>query len=90
LYDKNGTKLAMLLDLIMEDPKGKLKLQDWMQPHAVNLTCKLIYDKMYDVKHDLYFPSVQSITPEFIASWNIQNCKGNIRVPSFSLLFMVS
>ena len=46
----NSGKLAKLLDTIYEDKQGRQQLSDWMEPHAIDLVVKKVYDKMDVVK----------------------------------------
>jgi hypothetical protein len=47
IYDaKSNTKLRRVLDSTMNDPKGRPRMLEWMRPHALQLTCDTVYNKM--------------------------------------------
>lgn len=73
LYKSSGKALPKLLDMVMDDEKGKLKMREWMRPHALELICDTVYEEMDNVTKELYCPSLASLTPETIESWTLEN-----------------
>jgi hypothetical protein len=70
MYKDESTKLRLLIDTIMDDPKGKRKLEDLIAAHATDLTCRAVNTEMEAIKKKLNM-TVSDITPEFIAGWDI-------------------
>lgn len=73
----NSGKLAKLLDIIHEDKRGRRQLSNWMEPYAIDLVVKKVYDEMDAVKIALR-GTVDSITPEFLRNWNFISSMDNI------------
>ncbi|TFY51932.1 hypothetical protein EVG20_g10773 [Dentipellis fragilis] len=69
-YSKDCPQLDRLLDGIAVDPRGKAKLNSWMEPRAVDIISRTIDDEMQAVQNHLHLPSVNSITPAFLDEWN--------------------
>jgi hypothetical protein len=70
LYKTDALKLHVLLDHITGDPKGKRKMDEWMRPYAVDLTCEIVDSEMEVTKRELSM-GVSDVTPEFMASWSL-------------------
>ena len=69
LKGANSGKLAKLLDTIYKDKQGRQQLSDWMEPHAIDLVVKKVYDKMDVVKIALW-GTIDSITLELLKNWD--------------------
>jgi len=67
---KNRSTLLLLLDNLLDDAKGRLILEDWMEPHSTSLVCKKIHSEM-DAAKPLLRMTTKEVTPEFIAQWDI-------------------
>lgn len=72
-YKEDNPLMENLLDLMMQDPKGKAKLMAWMQPHALELMCDTVYNEMDIVKKEMFFPGVRDIPPKFFDTWTLEN-----------------
>lgn len=85
MYKDESTKLGLLINTIMGDPKGKRKLEGLMAAHATELTCRAVNAEMEDIKKKLSM-SISDITPEFITDWDIN---GNAALESTPVLLRV-
>jgi hypothetical protein len=85
LYKADASKLQVLLDNIMDDPKGKRKMDEWMRPHAVDFTCQIVDAEMEAIKKKLSM-AVSDVTPDFMASWSLN---GNHALESTPVLSRV-
>jgi hypothetical protein len=65
------SKLSDLLDSIFALPKGRDLILEWMRPHALDSICSMVASEMDAVSKELYLPSVEHITPEFISNWTL-------------------
>jgi len=70
-------KLAKFLDVIHEDKRGRQQLSDWMEPYAIDLVTKKVYDEMDVVKIALR-GTIDTITPEFLKNWDFISSMDNI------------
>jgi len=68
-------KLHQLLDTIFDDPQGSLCLLAWMEPHAIESVSHKVYSKMDNIKDEVRL-KIDSITPEFLASWDVSSTIG--------------
>ena len=67
----NRVHIHELLDTIWAHPKGKIILEDWVQPHAIDLICKSVHSEMEAAKPVLRM-NVSDVTPEFVSNWDIR------------------
>ena len=67
----NRGHIHKLLDTIWAHPKGKIILEDWVQPHAIDLVCKSVHSEMEAAKPFLRM-NVSDVTPEFVSNWDIR------------------
>lgn len=74
LYGANG-RLGELLDVVMDDPMGRKRLREWMEPHALDLTCDLVDGEM-DTASDEFRVAVSDVTPEYINAWTCNALTG--------------
>ncbi|KAN0082660.1 hypothetical protein V8E55_008455 [Tylopilus felleus] len=70
-------KLALLLDCLYEDPRGKARILAWMEPRALQSIARKVYNEMDDVKHILS-GTINTILPEFLLTWDINSTVGKI------------
>ena len=70
-------KLALLLDCLYEDPRGKAQILAWMEPRALQSIARKVYNEMDDVKHILS-GTINTILPEFLLTWDINSTVGKI------------
>jgi hypothetical protein len=86
---KSG-KLHQLLDTIFNDTRGSSCLLGWMEPHAIESVLQKVYSEMDNVKEDVRL-KIDSITPEFLASWDVGSTIGAAmanRAPTLSKLLL--
>jgi hypothetical protein len=72
LFATGDNRLADLLNLVMEDPKGKGKVVDWMRPHAVDIVCEDIDNEMKDLSAS-FSMNVADAMPEFLSNWTLKD-----------------
>jgi len=77
LTGANSGKLAKLLNIIHEDKCGRQQLSNWMEPYAIDLVVKKVYNEMDAVKIALQ-GTVDSITLEFLRNWDFISSMDNI------------
>jgi hypothetical protein len=68
--DQPHGKLALLLDCLYEDPRGKAQLLAWMEPHAFRTVARKVYTEMDDIKRALH-GTIDTVSPEFLLTWDI-------------------
>ena len=68
-------KLALLLDCLYEDPRGKARILAWMEPRALQSIARKVYNEMDDIKHILS-GTIDTILPEFLLTWGINSTVG--------------
>lgn len=73
--NQNKPMLQALLNVVLNDEKGAVTMEDWMEPHALDLVCKNIHHEM-DAAKPLLKMSVGEITPEFLSKWDINTVMG--------------
>ena len=71
---KSG-KLHWLLDTIFKDTWGSSSLLAWMEPRAIETVSQKVYNEMDNIKEDIQL-KIDSITPEFLASWDVGSTIG--------------
>ncbi|KAF9555908.1 hypothetical protein CPC08DRAFT_695029 [Agrocybe pediades] len=71
LYKPNSNKLGLILDAILANEKGKVKLYEWLLPHALDVVCKEVGKEMDATTAAERMPGLASITPEFIENWSV-------------------
>jgi hypothetical protein len=80
LYKENSTRLGDLMDVIMSDPKGKRKLEEWMELHAVDVVCRAVGQEMDAVKKDFNM-SIADVSPEYLRNWDLGANTSNEKAP---------
>jgi hypothetical protein len=65
------SKISDLLDSIFAHPKGRHLILEWMRPHALESICSVVTSEMDLVSKELYLPSVEHISPQFISNWTL-------------------
>jgi hypothetical protein len=70
-------KLVKLLDLIYDDKRGREQITRWMEPHAVELMAKKVYQEMDTVKVSLRQP-IDSVTPELLRNWDLNSMMDSV------------
>jgi hypothetical protein len=85
MYKDKSTKLNLLIDTIMGDPKGKRKLEDLMSDFSTDMTCRAVNAEMELLKKKLRM-TISEVTPDFIASWDIN---GNVALASTPVLLRI-
>ncbi|KAF8132995.1 hypothetical protein EV363DRAFT_1583268 [Boletus edulis] len=75
--DQPHGKLAQLLDCLFQDSRSKAQLLAWMEPHALRLVARKVYNEMDDVKHILS-GTIDTISPELLLTWDINSMVGKI------------
>ncbi|KAF8138710.1 hypothetical protein EV363DRAFT_1155261 [Boletus edulis] len=50
--DQPRGKLAQSLDCLYQDPRSKAPLLAWMEPHALQLVARKVYNEMDDVNEE--------------------------------------
>ncbi|KAJ7469215.1 hypothetical protein FB451DRAFT_1479113 [Mycena latifolia] len=71
LYKEDSTKLALLLDKIMEDYNGKQKLLECMRSHLFQFACDTVAEEMKTRRAGSILPGIQVVTPSFIEEWSL-------------------
>ena len=71
---KSG-KLHQLLDTIFKDARGSSSLLAWMEPCAIETVSQKVYNEMDNIKENVRL-KIDSITPEFLASWDVGSTIG--------------
>ncbi|KAJ7710359.1 hypothetical protein B0H17DRAFT_1123516 [Mycena rosella] len=71
LYRDESSKLALLLEKIKEDPRGKRKLLGCMRTQLVEFACDTVADKMKVRRSSSLLSGLQVITPTFIEEWQL-------------------
>jgi len=85
---KEGGKLGDMMNVIMSDPRGKERLREWMQPHAVDATCAIVDREMELVKARLSIP-MNLVNPEFINKWSLESTTGQAAIELAPVLLRV-
>ncbi|KAF9223166.1 hypothetical protein BS17DRAFT_809051 [Gyrodon lividus] len=70
-------KLYNLFDLILTDPRGGPLFHRWLEAQAIDIVSRKIYDEMDEVK-DTLRGTIGSITPEFLATWDVNSTMSSI------------
>lgn len=65
-----STKLHQLLDYIHDDLRGSVSLLTWMEPRSIDFVLRKVYSEMDSIKDDVRL-EIDSMTPEFLGSWDI-------------------
>ncbi|KAK6981264.1 hypothetical protein R3P38DRAFT_2377389, partial [Favolaschia claudopus] len=73
LYRADSSRLSQLVDAIMENEQGKLKLLECMRPHLIDSACSIVAEQMEERHKSSIMSGIQQITPEFIDAWNIED-----------------
>ena len=69
--DNNKHKLENILDMIMDDVRGRIVLLEWMRPHALQQVHDTVYNKMDALTSELH-TTTNTITPEYLMSWSLK------------------
>ena len=77
--------LAIFLDQVWENDKGRKAMKTWMKPHAVSHICDLIHEEMEAAKPQLRMATNQ-VTPDFIDSWDISRIMEPINTPVWTAI----
>ncbi|KAJ7451396.1 hypothetical protein FB451DRAFT_1051517 [Mycena latifolia] len=71
LYRDDDVRLTRLLETIMADDKGKRKLLECMRPQLLDFACNMVAEQMDQRRKASILPGINSVTPEFIEAWNL-------------------
>ena len=78
MYDDNNKhKLENILDMIMDDARGRIMLLEWMRPHTLQQVHDTVYDKMDALTSELH-TTTNTITPEYLMPWSLKANVGDI------------
>ena len=70
MYEESGRrKLISILDMIMDDGRGKSVLLDWMRPHVLQQVHETVHDEMNALTLELC-TTMNTITPEYLMVWS--------------------
>ncbi|KAF7371830.1 hypothetical protein MVEN_00039800 [Mycena venus] len=72
LYREDSTRFSDLIEAIMRDEHGKMKLLECMRPHLLDFACSTVAEQMEERRATLILSGIGVITPEFINAWNIE------------------
>ncbi|KAF8844129.1 hypothetical protein BDN67DRAFT_1066260 [Paxillus ammoniavirescens] len=75
--DNSPSELYQLFDLIFNDSRGGPLFHRWIEDQAVDVVQRKVYDEMDDVK-DALRGTINSITPEFLMTWDINSTMDRI------------
>jgi hypothetical protein len=74
---RNRDALVGLMDMLVQDKKGRPIVTKWMFPHALNLVCEEIHSEMEAAKPSLR-TNTGNVTLEFIEQWDIDKIMGPV------------
>jgi hypothetical protein len=90
MYKDSGRyKLERILDMIMNDVRGKVILLDWIRPHALWQVRETVSNEM-DVLTSQLHTTTNTITPNYLMTWTLQdNVEHVVGVKTPSLLSII-
>jgi hypothetical protein len=76
LYKEDG-RLGEILDMVMEDARGRERLELWMKQPAIDLVCTIV-DREMDAAKNALRMKLEDVTPDYISKWTVETTSGVI------------
>jgi hypothetical protein len=83
---REGGRLGEILNMVMNDVRGKERLDIWMEGHAIDLTCAIV-DREMDVVKKRLSMKLEDVSPDYIAKWTVETTAGAAAQQSAPVLY---
>lgn len=81
-YKANCNRIHNLLDLIWDDPNGRVHIENWMhQGHALDLVCKEVSDGMEASKQG-FLMLLKEVSLGYLKSWSVKEAVTEAELPN--------
>ncbi|KAG2369083.1 hypothetical protein BDR07DRAFT_1604966 [Suillus spraguei] len=81
-------KLEKMFDRLFADSRGRARVLDWFRPHMIAYVSDTVSNEMNMVKEALC-GTLDSVTPEFLSTWDLNSTMQNIVVPKAPVLYHI-
>jgi hypothetical protein len=72
--------------MVINDVRGKKRLDIWMEGHAIDLTCAIV-DREMDVVKKRLSMKLEDVSPDYIAKWTVETTVGAAAQQSAPVLY---